>query len=48
MCQFGLGDSFIHSASIVVPTAGVKVKETALGQDLIELMLSVNTMWSVF
>lgn len=44
----GLGDSFIHSASIVVPTAGVQVTETALVQDLIELMVSVNTVRYVF
>ena len=48
MCLFGLGDYFIHSASIVVHIAGVKVKETALVQDIIELMVSVNTMWSLF
>ena len=44
----GLGDSFIHSASIVVPTARVQVTETALVQDLIELMVSVNTVRYVF
>lgn len=39
---------FIHSASIAVPTAGVQVKERALVQDLVELMVSVHTVRYVF